>query len=209
MMRTQGAASGRVNQKRRTYNAILQAAGELIRTGRPITMPEVARTALVSEATAYRYFPDLATLVQKAMAEQQPEPAEALESIAGVTDPVERVAAATEYLLRHVLTFEKGVRATIAATIGNSAEAVTTRAGLRFGFIDHALAPWAARLSDDDPVLVALKRDLAIVVGAESLFCLVDQCGLAPKEAVVSVVHTATTLTSAAVRELKARNRKR
>ncbi|HEX6359032.1 hypothetical protein [Actinophytocola sp.] len=98
---------------------------------------------------------------------------------------------------------------TIAATIGNPAEAVPTRPGLRFGLIDHALAPWATRLNDDDPLLTALKRDLAVVIAAESLFCLVDQCGLAPEEAITSVVHTATTLTSAAVRELKARNRKR
>jgi hypothetical protein len=53
-----GHEIGRVNQKRRTYNAILQAAIELIRTGREVTMPGVARSALVSEATAYRCFPE-------------------------------------------------------------------------------------------------------------------------------------------------------
>lgn len=192
-------ASGRVNQKRRTYEAILRAAGELIRADRPVTMPEVAKAALVSEATAYRYFPDLTTLLQKTMAEQQPEPAHALDALSDVTDPVPRVAAATECLLRHVLTFQKGVRATIAATIGDPAEAVTTRRGLRFGLIDQALAPWAAGRAEDDPVLAQLKRDLTVVVGAESLFCLVDQCGLPPEEAIASVVHTATTLTRAAV----------
>jgi AcrR family transcriptional regulator len=191
--------NGRVNQKRRTYNAILHAAGELIRAGGPVTMPEVAKAALVSEATAYRYFPDLATLLQKAMAEQQPDPAEALSSLSGVSDPVRRVAVATEHLLRHVLTFQKGVRATIAATIGDPAEAVTTRRGLRFALIEQALQPWAARLADDDPILVQLKLELAVVVGAESLFCLLDQCGLAPDEAIASVVHTAVTLTRAAV----------
>lgn len=206
---TAGTTTGRVNQKQRTYNAILQAAGELVRADRPVTMPEVARAALVSEATAYRYFPDLTTLLQKVLAEQQPDPVEALGSLGGVTDPVRRVAAATEYLLRHVLTFQKGVRATIAATIENPDEAVTTRRGLRFGLIDHALAPWAAGLDDNDPLLVQLKRDLAVVVGAESLFCLLDQCDLPAEEAITSVVHTAAALTGAAVRELKARNRKR
>ena len=48
-------SSGRVNQKTRTRNAIVQAAAELSRTGREVTMPEVAKAALVSEATAYRY----------------------------------------------------------------------------------------------------------------------------------------------------------
>lgn len=200
--RTAGETTGRVNQKRRTYNAILQAAVELIRADQPVTMPEVAKAALVSEATAYRYFPDLTTLLQKAMAEQQPDPAEALDGLDGVSDPVPRVAAATEYLLRHVLAYQKAVRGTIAATIGDPAEAVTTRRGLRFGLIDQALAPWAAGLAADDPVLAQLKRDLAVVIGAESLFCLLDQCGLPPEEAIASVVRTATTLTRAAVAEL-------
>jgi hypothetical protein len=31
-------------------------------------MPEVAKVAMVSEATAYRYFPDLASLLAKALA---------------------------------------------------------------------------------------------------------------------------------------------
>src|SRR5487761_354051 len=96
-------STGRVNQRRRTYNAILQAAVELMRTGREVTMLEVAQAALVSEATAYRYFPDLASLIREAMAGQMPTPEEALMSVAYSRDPVERVAAATEHLLRLVL----------------------------------------------------------------------------------------------------------
>jgi len=41
-------------------------------------MPEIAAAALVSEATAYRYFPDLASLLQEAMVDQLPDPAAAL-----------------------------------------------------------------------------------------------------------------------------------
>ena len=58
-------------------------------------MPEVARAALVSEATAYRYFPDLASLLQEAFAGQLPGPDEALAPVAGSSDPVARIAAAT------------------------------------------------------------------------------------------------------------------
>src|SRR5947209_14918183 len=97
--------TGRANQKRRTYNAILQAAVDLIRTGREVTMLEVAKAALVSEATAYRYFPDLTTLLQEALAGQMPSPEEALEGLAGSRDAVPRVAAATEHLMRTVLSF--------------------------------------------------------------------------------------------------------
>ena len=77
--------AGRANQKLRTRTAIVRAAAELSRTGREVTMPEVARTALVSEATAYRYFPDLASLLQEAIAGQLPAPDEALAPLAGPT----------------------------------------------------------------------------------------------------------------------------
>ena len=56
----------RVNQKARTRAAIVQAVRELARSGAEITMPSVAKAALVSEATAYRYFPDLVTLLLEA-----------------------------------------------------------------------------------------------------------------------------------------------
>src|SRR3569833_1999817 len=106
---------GRVNQKRRTRNAIVAAATELGRGSRAVTMPEVAKAAEVSEATAYRYFPDLASLLREAVAGTLFDPAEALAPLAGSTDPVARVAAATEHLLRHVLTHERAVRAVVAA----------------------------------------------------------------------------------------------
>jgi AcrR family transcriptional regulator len=189
------ATTGRANQKLRTRTAILRAAVELMRTGRDVTMVEIAKAALVSEATAYRYFPDLVGLLQEAMAGQMPTPQEALASVADSRDPVERVAAATEHLLRLVLTYQGATRAMIAATVTRPASA-GARPGLRFGLIDHALAPFAAA---DPAALARLKNDLAVVVSAEALFCLTDLCRLDPADAVASVVRTATTLTRAAV----------
>jgi AcrR family transcriptional regulator len=186
-------SNGRANQKLRTRNEILRAAVELTRTGRDVTMLEIAKAALVSEATAYRHFPDLASLLSETMVVQMPAPAEALTDS---NDPVERVAAATERLLRHVLTYQGAVRAMIAATITRPATA-RTRPGLRFGLIDHALAPLAETL--DAAALAQLKNDLAVVVSAEALLNLTDLCGLDPEAAIASVVHTATTLTRAAL----------
>jgi AcrR family transcriptional regulator len=194
------ASTGRTNQKLRTRNAILQAATELMRTGREVTMLEVAKAALVSEATAYRYFPDLVSLLQEVMVGQMPTPAEALAAVADSTDPVVRVAAATEHLLRLVLSYQGATRAMIAATITRPAVA-STRPGLRFGLIDYALAPLAETLGADAPAALAqLKNDLAVVVSAEALFCLTDLCGLAPEDAIASAVRTATTLTRAALK---------
>ena len=190
--------AGRANQKLRTRTAIVQAAAELSRTGREVTMSEVARAALVSEATAYRYFPDLASLLRETFAGQLPDPADALAPVADCDDPVERIAVATEFLLRHVLGRQGVVRALIAATITRPGQA-HARPGLRFGLIDSALAPLDHTLGSTDPAALAqLKLDLAVVVSAEALFSLTDLYGLGPEEAIASIVRTATTLTRAA-----------
>ncbi|MBK3640057.1 TetR/AcrR family transcriptional regulator [Streptomyces sp. MBT33] len=194
------SATGRANQKLRTRTAIVQAAAELSRTGREVTMPEVARMALVSEATAYRYFPDLLSLLREAINGQLPTPDEALRPVADSTDPVERVAAATEFLLRHVQDRQGVVRAMIAATVVRPAEAAA-RPGLRFGLIDHALAPLTENSAIGPAALDQLKRGLTVVVSAEALFNLTDLHGLAPEEAIDGLVHTATALTRAALRD--------
>jgi AcrR family transcriptional regulator len=165
-------------------------------------MPAIARAALVSEATAYRYFPDLPSLISEALAGVWPPPAEALEPVADSADPVERVAFACEFLLRGILARQGSVRAMIAATITRP-ETVTTRPGIRFGLIDHALLPLEDTLGARDPDGFAqLKRDLAVVVSAEAFFTLTDLCGLGPDEAITSAARTAATLTEAAVRAI-------
>jgi len=190
---------GRANQKKRTRKAIVDACRELIDTGGEVTMPEVARRALVSEATAYRYFPDLLSLLSEALAEQWPTPPQMLEPVAASTDPVERIAFACDYLSRHVLAYAGAVRAMISATITHPVLA-GSRPGLRFGLIDEALTSLNDTLGRDNPERLAqLKRDLAVVVSAEALFSLTDLCGLSAEDAVASLVRTATTLTTAAI----------
>lgn len=46
-----------VGPKERTWHLLREAARELVRTGRPLTVPAAAELAGVSRATAYRYFP--------------------------------------------------------------------------------------------------------------------------------------------------------
>jgi AcrR family transcriptional regulator len=196
-MTTAEARGGRVNQKARTRTAIVDATRGLIQAGAEITMPAVARAALVSEATAYRYFPDLMSLLREAMAGIWPGPEQALAAVADSTDPVERVAAATEVLLRRVLAAQGAVRAMIAASITRP-ELAAGRPGYRFGLIDYALAPLAGTLGAADPEGFAmLKTELAIVVSAEALFTLTDLCGLAPEAAIASAVAAARTITAA------------
>jgi AcrR family transcriptional regulator len=188
---------GRIQQKRRTHDAIVAAARELIGTGGEVSMPAVARQALVSEATAYRYFPDLATLLRAALDGVWADPAEVMRPVEASTDPVERIGYATGALLRHVLAYEGAVRAMIAATI-TSRDLAAGRPAYRFGLIDYALRP-ADQAWRDGQAAAQLRRDLAVVVSAEALFILTDLCGLEPPEAIASAVHTARTLTAAAL----------
>ena len=116
------------------------------------------------------------------------------------TDPVERIAFASEVFLRRVLAYQGSVRAMIAATI--------TRPGGR----RHAAGPPVRldrcmrlrrrrpRSRRDADAFARLKRDLAVVVSPEALFTLTDLCGLSPDDAIASAVRLATTITATALR---------
>jgi AcrR family transcriptional regulator len=192
-----------VNQKARTRAAIVSAVRDLARSGAEITMPSVAKAALVSEATAYRYFPDLVTLLLEVDQGTWPDPEEALAPVAGSADPVERIGYAARLLLDGVLANESGVRAMIAGSISKP-ELAARRPGHRFGLIDAALAPATDRI--DGAGLAQLRRDLAVVVSADALFTLTDLCGLQQPDAVDSAVHTARVLTEAAFRTTGSRH---
>jgi AcrR family transcriptional regulator len=173
----------------------VQAVQDLARAGAEITIPAVSKAALVSEATAYRYFPDLVSLLREADAGVWPDPVEALAPVADCEDPVERVGYATEVLLNGILARQSVVRAMIAASITRP-DIAATRPGHRFALIDHALAP----LTGADPeALAQLKLGLAVVMSAEALFVLTDLRGLAPPDAVASAVRTARSLTAAVI----------
>jgi AcrR family transcriptional regulator len=179
---------GRANQKARTRAAILEACGELVRSGAEVSMPEVAARAMVSEATAYRYFPDLISLLQESLEGLWPAPEQALGPVADSRDPVKRVTFACTYLLRGVHAYQGAVRAMISYTISAPAQA-RIRPGIRFGLIDYALAPFEAPANPSGiapDAMTRLKQDLAVVVSAEAFFVLTDLCGLTPDDAIAS-----------------------
>jgi AcrR family transcriptional regulator len=190
---------GRTNQKERTRRAIVTAAREVVAAGGEVTMPEVARRALVSEATAYRYFPDLAAVLREALAGIWASPEDSLAAVAYTDDPVERIGYATEVLLREVLAYQDAVRAMIAAAVTKPGSA--RRPGRRFGLIEEALRPLEDTMAVQQPArFEQLKRGLAVVVSAEALFTLTDVCGLTPELAIASAIETARSLTAAAIR---------
>jgi AcrR family transcriptional regulator len=192
--------SGRTNQKTRTRLAIIDACRALIQTGATVTMPDVAQRALVSEATAYRYFPDIVTLISEALVGLWPSPNEALQPITESADPIERIAFASEVFLRRILAYQGSVRTMIAATITRP-EVAAMRPGLRFAWIEYALAPAEEMLASvDADAFAQLKRDLGVVISPEALFTLTDLYGLSPGGAVANCVRLATAITATALK---------
>jgi AcrR family transcriptional regulator len=193
----------RADQRLRTRTAIVEACRALIQSSADVTMPAVAHAAGVSEATAYRHFPDLLSVVTEALKALWPTPEVALTAVASSTDPVERIGAACEALLRGVQHYQGAVRAVIAATITRPAS-VARRPGFRFGLIDHALDP-VVEVPDVAAAarLATLKDDLAAVINAEAFFSLTDLRGLSRADAVASLVRTAQTITAAAMADMR------
>lgn len=197
------ASVGRVNQKERTRVAIVDGARDLIRAGAEVSMSSVAGAARVSEATAYRYFPDVVSLLREAVVDLWPSAQEALKPVADSRDVVERVAFATDFLLREVLRYQGAVRSIISVSIARPQNAIA-RPGRRFGLIDYALAPLVDTLARTQAptlarALAQLRLDLAVVMSAEALFTLTDLCELPPDDAITSAVATARTLTQTVV----------
>lgn len=206
--RPAAAPASRANQRERTRRAIVQAARELIESGRQVTMPLVAEQALVSEATAYRYFPHLPALIREALNGLWPTAEEAMRDAADLTDPSERVAYAAEQLLERIVRYQGSARAMIAATISNPERISSERPGYRFGLIDQALDPVAEAIEGDHEQLTVLKRRLAVIMSPESVFTLIDFYELPASSAIAAVVETARAVTELATRP-KSRDRGR
>lgn len=183
-------SGGRQNQKERTRRAIVAAAAKLIAAGTLPSVSEVAEEALVSTATAYRYFPDQLSLLSAALSDGVAGIGGRFEPNIG-TDPdvVRRVDVATEGMLRRIVDRETLVRAVMALSLLRSVDGTTPRqeaAGLRPGFrrawIDEALRPAE---DDVDPAsLKRLKLALGVVMSSEALFALEDVMGVESDEAI-------------------------
>jgi AcrR family transcriptional regulator len=157
--------------------ALITAARQLILDGARITMTGVATAVGVSEATAYRHFPDLPSLLREAFTGLWPDTPEELARVGDYADVPERVAQATDFLLRNVVRMQGAVRAMIASTITRE-EVTFPRPGKQFGLIDLAVAPLERPPGAMEPGRVTqLKLDLTVIMSAEALFTLTDLAG--------------------------------
>jgi len=145
--------SGRANQRHRTRKDLLVAAARLLQEGHNPTMDEVAEAAMVSRATAYRYFPTLDALLVEAPLDGTVPTADELFTDDPSVDPEERLDKAEAALHAMVYRNEAQLRRMLAYSLdpaarGNGGSPPPVRQNRRTPLIEAALAPARDRLSD-------------------------------------------------------------
>jgi len=175
----------RANQKARTRQAIVKAAGTLLARGVKPSLDEIAEEARVSRATAYRYFPGLDALLSEAAVDLMvPEPGELFDARAP-SDPFERLALVDETIDKACRERELPLRLMLARllerSIGRGPDDPPLRQNRRVPLLEKALAPLEARLGR--PRLERLAQALAMIVGTEGFIALSDVVGLDREQA--------------------------
>jgi len=167
----------RVAQKLRTRQALLDAARELVAGGKTPTVAEAADAAMVSRATAYRYFPSQeALLVEVPLQIGVPTVRSLFGGDAAPTDPEDRAALVHNALYDHVREHEAQFRLFLRNSLLRSLDTDRTddplRGARRAALLDAALAPLAGELETEE--IERLKTALSILVGTEAVIVLRD-----------------------------------
>ncbi len=174
---------GRMNQKRRTRQALVMAAAELMQHGETPTVAQVATAALVAKSTAYRYFPTQEMLLATAHLDlvQRAGLAAVFAASAGSGSAEERLDAVI--LADHTLvtTHEAAYRAFLRSTLAPRIDDTPRRPGNRLRYLGGALEPLREQLGEER--LARLVAALAMSVGIESLIALQDIGGLSADQA--------------------------
>lgn len=176
-------AAGRTNQKLRTRQALIDAVNRLLAGGATPTFEEVAEAAMVSRATAYRYFRSLDELMADAFFERRLAGRE--ETFARVSDdPAERLfaaeAAVNGVLMENERAMHLMARSFIDQWLDEAHQGDSSRPGRRLSLIDaaletlHEVPPQARR---------RLRNAAALAIGMEAVISLRDVCGLDRREA--------------------------
>lgn len=176
----------RPNQKSRTRKDLLLAAARLMKQGRKPGLEEIAEEALVSRATAYRYFPGVeALLLEASLDVAVPEPAD-LFGDKSPEDPVARLEIVDSAMHDMILANEAPLRMMLVhsleqATRGEGEGELPTRQNRRTPLIEAALAPVRGQFKP--ATLKTLSRALALVIGTEAMLVCKDVLRLDDTEA--------------------------
>jgi len=182
---TAADTGGRANQRRRTRKDLLRAASRLMAEGRRPGLEEVAEAAMVSRATAYRYFSSIeALLLESALDVAAPSP-EALFAGDGSDDPAARVERVDAALHDMILANEPALRMMLVNALQQglrgSAGDLPLRQNRRTPLIEAALAPARGRF--DPAGFDLLQKALALIVGTEAMVVFKDVLQLDDAEA--------------------------
>jgi AcrR family transcriptional regulator len=189
---------------------LLDMAMNLMQQGIIPSVSDVAEAAGVSRATAYRYFPSQASMIQDALQE-------ALGPILGweskSVDAEERIAELLAFAYPRMQTFEATHRAVLllaldqwtrrrAGTLGDETAVVR---GHRKRLLAKAIAPLRASL--DRRAFDKLTQALSLIFGTEALIVLKDIWGLEGEEARRVAIWAANAIVRAAKAEVPASGR--
>lgn len=192
--------------KARTRKHMLQAAIQLMQSGITPSVTEVAEAAEVSRATAYRYFPSQAALVQAVVDEalgpilkwqsDDPDPKKRIEDLLAASMPrIDEFEATFKAALK--LSLDQWAQRQ-AGTLGN--EPRFTR-GHRVDLLKHVTAPLKDRVGPAGRE--RLEQALSLVFGVETLVVLKDIWGLTAAEAQSVAQWAATALVDATINEVR------
>lgn len=198
-------AADRSNQRHRTRKELLAAAARLMKQGGAPDMDEIAAEAMVSRATAYRYFPSMESLLVEAPLDGLiPRVEDVFPASDTSTDPVERAARAEAALHQASYRNESQLRLMLAASLERVAterphDDVPVRQNRRTPLIEAALAP--ARRKMSKATHARLCAALAVFCGPESMIVFQDVLGIDEKAAQKVKTWAVRELVTAALRE--------
>ena len=181
-----GEGSGRANQRRRTRKDLLQAAARLMKQGQNPTLEQIADEAMVSRATAYRYFPGVEALLVEASLDIAVPDADELFSNITATDPVERLNLVDTMFHDMILANEPSLRMMLVHSLqriikGGEDSDIPPRQNRRSPLIEAALAP--ERKEFDPANLKLLRKALALIIGTEAIVVFKDVLQVSDAEA--------------------------
>ncbi len=197
VMSTPYEDGGYSNLKRRTREALVAAARDLVSRGVTPTVSQAASAASVSRTTAYRYFPNKFALLVAA----HPEVGE--QSLLGPNPPqdaVERLDAVIATFIGLVIESEAQQRTMLRISLEADEEAraaLPLRQGRAIGWITEALEPVREQLTE--PGLHRLVLTIRSAVGIEALVWLTDVAGLTREDATELMQWSARSLLASAL----------
>jgi AcrR family transcriptional regulator len=178
--------AGRPNQRMRTRKDLLQAASRLMKLGKSPNLETIAAEAMVSRATAYRYFPTVEALLLEASLDLAVPEADRLFAGAATDDPVARVERVDTALHEMMLANETQLRTMLVHSLerrigGGDDGGLPARQNRRTPLIEAALEP--ARAQFKPAAMRNLTSALALIIGTEGMVVFKDVLQLGDAEA--------------------------